>query len=64
MSHSYDVIILLCKKITCDYQVFIRVSNGTKIIKIDHKNPRVIDENTVVPFLWNTVYTGKSQLNT
>jgi len=35
MSHSYDVIKLLSKYIKSDCGVFIPVSNGIKIMKID-----------------------------
>jgi len=35
MSQSYDVIKLLSKLIICDCGVFIPVSNGIKIRKID-----------------------------
>jgi len=34
---GYDVIKPLSKYITCDYGVFIAVTNGTKIIKIDQE---------------------------
>jgi len=37
MSHSYDVIMPLSKQITRDYEVFIPVSNGIKIIKMEQK---------------------------
>jgi len=37
MSHSYDVIKHLSKLITYSCKVFIPVSNGTKIIKIDQE---------------------------
>ena len=37
MSYSYDVIKILSKKITCDCGVFIPVSNGIKIIKIEQE---------------------------
>ena len=37
MSYSYDVIKILSKYITCDCGVYIPVSNGIKIIKIDQE---------------------------
>jgi len=43
MFHSYDVIKLLSKYIAYDCGVFIPVSNGIRIIKID------IVENKVAP---------------
>jgi len=35
MSYSYDVMKILSKQIICNCGVFIPVSNGIKIIKID-----------------------------
>jgi len=37
MSYSYDAIKILSKYITYDCGVFIPVSNGAKIIKIDQE---------------------------
>ena len=37
MCHSYDVIELLSKQITCDWGVYIPICTVAKIIKIDHE---------------------------
>jgi len=53
MTHSYDVIKPLCKQIRYDYGVFIVVSKGIKIIKIDQEMREL--ENKAVLFSGHSV---------